>query len=133
MKQRGQFAYTVMGYGLIGAFVLLIGVIIAALTYWAVRLRLSPDSFRRWSGLIVFTLGMFGWLIKQLRRLWSHWAFWVTLIGLLFVHLAFFIVLLLKLAEWRSFWFLIITGVEAPIFSSILPWAARRLGKMQPL
>jgi hypothetical protein len=63
--RRNQSAiYTLAGYVLIAVFVLLIGAIFAGATNWAVNHDVSRDSYAKWLGFVVFTIGGFGVMIK---------------------------------------------------------------------
>jgi hypothetical protein len=54
----------------------------------------SGPSFEKWGGLAGNTIILFGWVIKQERRLWSNRVFWATLGALLAIHVgAFYAVL----------------------------------------
>jgi hypothetical protein len=46
--------------------------------------------------------------------------FWLTIVGLLAIHLVVFVVVLLSYPQWRMIWFAPIVGVEAVLFGTIL-------------
>ncbi len=62
------FPDSLVGYVVILAVVLLIGAIIAGGTYWSVIHDVSHDSYGKWVGFIIFTLGSIWWIIKDPAR-----------------------------------------------------------------
>jgi|GEM_PF-5006596 len=65
----------------------MIGAAIAAGGLWAVNHHVPDDSLIKWGGLTLNAVAIFGWVIKQSRRLWRNKVFWWTMAGLLAVHL----------------------------------------------
>jgi cell division protein FtsW (lipid II flippase) len=118
-----------MGYALIIAFVLLAGAIMIISASVLEAFHLSGDSLRRWRGLAFFTLITFGWIVKQLRRFWSRWIFWISLASLLIIHLVVMVIVLRRVAHWLDIWFLIITVAETPVIIAILEWMIHRVAK----
>jgi hypothetical protein len=92
-KIRDQpIAYTLLGYIVLGAIIILLFAIVAATVYWS-AFHVSDESlakWRKWAGLAADTALLFGYVIKQRRRLWRNKFFWRTIVGLLFVHTACF-------------------------------------------
>jgi|SRR5579871_2279748 len=120
--------YTLIGYILILAFVLLIGAILAMGTYWAVNHNVSRDSYEKCVGFVLFTLASFGWIIKESRRFWHNNVFWVALGSLFSLHTMGFAVVLWFVERLGMVSFLVICLVEVPIMMQVLGWARRRFG-----
>ena len=99
-----------------------IGLAIAALI--GVAAVYIPDSVEKkmsggWMGLVFFTPIVFGYAVRQYRRLWRLPSFWLTLSGLLVIHLLAFI-LVLRNYPVRPFWFAMISGVEIVLITIAL-------------
>ena len=129
MGRRNQLLYTLLGYVLIAAIVLVIAAGIAAGGLWAVNHRVSDDSLIKWGGLTMNTLALFGWVIRQSRRFWRKKVFWWTMAALLVVHVAGFWVILINVERWRMFWFLVICTLEVIPMSAALDWTIDRFGR----
>ena len=127
--RRDQLVYTLLGYVVIAAIMVLIGAVIAAGGLWAVNHHVSDDSFVKWGGLTINTFALFGWVIKQSRECWSKNWYWWTMTGLLTAHLASFWVILINVEHWRLFWFFVICTLEVIPISAILDWAMDRFGR----
>jgi len=111
------------------AFMLVIGAIIAGGTYWSVTHDVSRDSYGKWVGFIIFTLGSIWWIIKEFRSFWHNRVFWIALGSLFSVHVIGFSVLLWQVERLGMASFLVICIVEVPIMMQVLGWARRRFGK----
>ena len=121
--------YTLIGYVLIVGFVLLIGGIFAGITNWAVNHHVSHDSYAKWLGFIIFTLGGFGVILKASRRFWHNKTFWVILVGLFLLHTVGFSIVLWRVERWGLVSSLVIFLLEMPALMQLLVWARRRFGK----
>jgi hypothetical protein len=92
-KIRDQsVAYTLLGYIVLGVIIIVVFAIVAATVYWS-AFHVSDASLAnwgKWAGLAAGTALLFGYVMKQRRRLWRNNLFWRTLAGLLFVHIAGF-------------------------------------------
>ena len=123
------FIYTVVGYTLIVVFVLLIGAILAGVTNWAINHNVSRDSYAKWLGFIIFTLGGFGVIIKASGRLWQNSTFWLVLGCLFLLHTVGFSIVLWHVERWGLASSLAIFLFEVPVLTQLLGWARRRFGK----
>ncbi len=75
-----------------------------------------------WIGFLVFT-GLLFWItVRQSRRRWGHWSFWLAIACLLTMHCLAFVAILRIYPDWRVIWFWPITVVEAGIFGGMLAW-----------
>jgi hypothetical protein len=104
-----------LGYLAIGLVIaILIGIIAWYFPSWTSRM---------WSGgwvwLAMFTPLIFWYPARQHRYLWGRLSFWITLSGLVALHLLAF-TLLLRNYPVQPFWFAIIAIVEAGIIATIL-------------
>jgi hypothetical protein len=127
---RGQpFIYTLIGYALILAFVLLIGAILVGVGSWVVTHNVSHDSYAKWVGFIFFTVGGFGVIIKASRQFWHHSTFWIVLGGLFLLHTVGFSIVLWHVESWGLASSLVIFLLEVPVLMQLLGWARRRFGK----
>jgi hypothetical protein len=73
-----------------------------------------------WIALVVFAAGLFWVTVRQSRGYWCLLAFWLTMAGLLVIHLLAFIAILRNYPQWRGIWFMPIVIVEAGVFGAIL-------------
>jgi hypothetical protein len=106
---------------------LLIGFLVAIGLYWAAVLGVvSEDSLVKWVGISVFTVVLFGWVIKDSRRFWPRTAFWWIIVMLLAVHAAAFLIIFRYVEHWRMAWFLVICTLEVIPVTAILDWTMRR-------
>jgi ABC-type uncharacterized transport system permease subunit len=72
---------------------------------------------------------MFGWVMKQYRRLWRHKVFWCILAILLVIHLVCFYAILETFEEWRLFWWVIAWPIELTIILFAIDWTMGWFGK----
>jgi len=123
-------AYTLLGYIALAAIIILLFAIVAAAVYWS-AFHVADESVAKWGkwvGLAAETALLFGYVIKQRRRLWRNRIFWRIITGLLFVHIAGFWVLLQNVENWRMVWFLLIWPVEFALVTTTLDWVMDRFG-----
>ena len=73
----------------------------------------------QWVGLAAFAAVLVFAIIKTDRTYWTRPAFWLILVGVLIVHLAFFIPVLRSYPDFRLVWWVPIVIVEAGIFGVI--------------
>jgi hypothetical protein len=105
---------------------LYIGLALASLTAFALVFALLVYTGHtgrlpwNWIALAIFTCGLFWVTIRQSRAYWRHWAFWMTMAGLLIAHLLAFTAILGAYPQWREIWFWPVMVVEAGLFGAIL-------------
>lgn len=106
---------------------LAIGLVVAGLvgiTTWYFPSSASRLMDGGWVWLIIFTPIIFWYAARQYRPLWHRPLFWLTLSGLLVLHLLAFI-LIFRSYSPRPFWLMVIAGIEAGVLvivlDSILP------------
>jgi len=104
------------------ALYLAIGLVIAALIGLAAIY--TPESVVRklsggWVWLILFTPLIFGYVARQYRHLWRRPSFWLTLSGLLALHLLAFTLLFQKF-HVRPFWLMLVAAAEIGLISTAL-------------
>lgn|GEM_PF-3465685 len=73
-----------------------------------------------WIGLIGYTSLLFWVAISKSREHWHRPMFWLTMMGLLAVHLLAFLAVLRSYPQWRMVWFMPIVVIEAGLFWTIL-------------
>jgi hypothetical protein len=111
---------------------LYIGLAFAALTvfvlFFALTIRLGvTDEINGWFkggwiGFVGYT-GLLFWItVRQSRRRWLHWSFWLATACLLTIHCLAFIAILRIYPDWRVIWFWPMTVAEAGIFGGTLAW-----------
>ena len=111
---------------------LYIGLALAALTvfslFFALTVRLGildkvNGWFRDgWVGFVAYTALLFWITVRESRRRWSHWSFWLAIACLLAIHCFAFTAVLRAYPDWRVVWFWPITVAEAGIFGGVLWW-----------
>jgi hypothetical protein len=111
---------------------LYIGLALASLTvfvfFFTLTIRLGVTGkisglFRGgWVGFLAFTALLFWTSVRQSRRRWQHWGFWLVIVGLLTIHCLAFLAILRTYPDWRVIWFWPITVVEAGVFGGMLAW-----------
>ena len=116
-KKRTDLIYTVLGYIVILAILVVVALIMGGGAYLLLinGIRPSVDSLHKWIGLTVSTLVTFVFAIKELRRHWHNKLFWTALTGLLIVHLACFLALFNFIQHWTVVWFFLICTFEIPL------------------
>jgi hypothetical protein len=87
------------------AEVLIAVALVAAVILYAEvgRFRWMPSV--RWWGLAVITGLLFGMVANQYRPYWRRRSFWLTLGGLIAVHLCAWTLVLLRASQWGLLWF----------------------------
>jgi hypothetical protein len=126
--------YTLLGFVLILITLIVAALLIGSGAYWMLKHNIVPSgpSFEKWAGLAFNTIILFGWVIKEGRRLWSNRVFWATLGALLAIHLGAFYVILSRIEQLRLFWFFVICTAEWIPISATLEWTMDRFGKHHP-
>ena len=110
---------TVMSAGLRFAVLLLAGFLVAvAVVMYDANASWLPSG--RWLALAVWTLTMFSFVIRDFRRSWSSLTLWASLLGLLAIHVAAYVVVLRAIEEWRAIWFFPASVVEYAAITFIL-------------
>ena len=110
------------------AFVLeglkLFGIAVACLAIFALIFFISVKAgiviAWRWIALSYWT-GFLIWLICKVHK--SHLKqvkFWVTLFGLLLIHVIAFVAVLQRYPDWRLIWYVPIVVIEAPLMGIVL-------------
>jgi cytochrome bd-type quinol oxidase subunit 2 len=111
---------------------LYVGLAFASLTVFAlffaltIRLGITKDVQHwfdaGWVGLLVYT-GLLFWItVRESRRRWRHWSFWLAIACLLTIHSLAFVAILRIYPDWRVIWFWPVTVVEAGVFGGMLAW-----------
>ena len=86
----------------------------------ATSIRTGTSFTGGWIGLIGYTSLLFWVAIGKSREHWHRPMFWLTILGLLGIHLLAFVAVLRSYPQWRMIWFLPIVGVEAGLFWIVL-------------
>ena len=100
-----------------------VGLIFAgAILFWGANHsdRTGAQVVGKWGGLAANTLIVFGYLIRHNRLRFKQTSFWVTLVVLIFVHLAILIRVLENFQDWRVAWWIVITPIEYAIIATTL-------------
>jgi O-antigen/teichoic acid export membrane protein len=74
----------------------------------------------RWWSLAGTTAIVFWVAVKQYRRYWRRFSFWLNVSGLLAIHVLIYTLVLLRVPEWRLLWFVPPSVVEAGLLVLIL-------------
>ena len=85
----------------------------------AFSLRTGTELSGGWFGLVGYTGVLFWVMAVRWREYWNRPRFWITVAGLLVIHLLGFGVILERYPGWRMIWFAPIIIVEAGIISTI--------------
>jgi hypothetical protein len=103
-------------------FLLYVGVAFVVLAVFFAFIVLSKGAKVpwQWVALTMWTALLFWITIRQSRAYWRHVGFWLTIAGLLVVHLLFFIAILRVYPQWREIWYWPIVVVEGGFFGAIL-------------
>ncbi len=106
---------------------LYVGLAVASLTAFALIFALlvytghtSYLEHGGWIGLLVYTSGLFWVTIRQSRDYWHRLGFWVTVAGLLVLHVLAFVAILHAYPQWRMIWFMPVIVVEGGLFGALL-------------
>jgi hypothetical protein len=82
----------------------------------------------RWWALSIYSVFLFGYVIRDLRRVWGALLLWVAIAILFGLHLVGYVWLLGVVKEWRNIWFLPLVLAEYAVFAYVLDWAVARRG-----
>jgi hypothetical protein len=91
----------------------------------AFRVRTGIAISFRWIALAGYTALLFWVAIRSSREYWHRVVFWLTLAGLLAVHVLAFIAILTSYPEWRLIWFVPVVVFEAVVFQMIVNTVVR--------
>jgi hypothetical protein len=101
-----------------------VGIAIASLAafalFFALSIRTGVVISGRWIGLTVWTVVVFGVVVRSRRKYWTRGTFWLATASILTVHLLAFTVVLSTYPLWRPVWFIPIAIVEAGLFGAVL-------------
>ena len=75
-----------------------------------------------WIGFMLYTILLFWITVRQSRRRWNHWSFWLVIACLLTIHSLAFVAILRIYPQWRVIWFWPIIVAEGGIFGGTLAW-----------
>ena len=103
-------------------FALYVGIALAVLVVFAAAIVLSKGAKvpSQWLALAVYTCGLFWVTIRQSRAYWDRLSFWLSMSGLLIIHLLAFIAILRAYPQWRAIWFMPVVIVEGGLYGAIL-------------
>jgi hypothetical protein len=105
-------------------FFLYIGIALSVLVVFAVVIVFGKGAGGHvpsaWIALVVYTSTLFWIIIRQSKQYWHHASFWLTIAGLLFVHVLAFVAILRAYTHFRGIWFMPIVIVEGGLFGAIL-------------
>ena len=76
----------------------------------------------RWVAFVPYTALIFGTLIIEFRTNWPRPLFWVSLAGLLAIHIGVYAVVLTQVREWRLAWYFPATMAEGSLMVALLVW-----------
>jgi hypothetical protein len=74
----------------------------------------------RWSSLAGTTIIIFWVAVRQYRKYWRRFSFWLNVTGLLIIHLFVYTLVMLKVPEWRLLWFVPPSVVETGVLVLVL-------------
>lgn len=119
---------------IVGRFLLYVGIALVVLAVFFAFIVLSRGAKLpwQWVALAVWTAGLFWITIRQSRTYWNRVGFWLTIAGLLVVHLLFFIAILRVYPKWREIWYWPIVVVEGGFFGAILYLLFGRITNRRP-
>ncbi|HZW91563.1 MAG TPA: hypothetical protein VFF64_01180 [Candidatus Eremiobacteraceae bacterium] len=100
----------------IGIALLVLVVVATFIVLTKGRVRISGG----WAGLVTYTALLLWVIISKSRKRWHQLTFWLTVVGLLTIHLLAFVAILRSYPQWRMIWFVPVVIVEAGLFSVIL-------------
>lgn len=101
-------------FGLAFAFLAVCGLLV----FLSVRTGITVPA--RWFALALYTAVLLWALIGTSKEYWYRPSFWLTIAGLLALHLLGFGVVLRRYPQWRPIWYIPVVIVEAALFGSIL-------------
>lgn len=85
----------------------------------------NPTLPLKWVGFAAFSALAFGYPIRTFRHSWQNTRFRLTLAGLVVVHLAVVIPLLLTVRSVPLIWYLVGAIVESGLISGCFAWVLR--------
>lgn len=85
----------------------------------------NPELPLKWLGFAAFSALAFGYPIRMFRHSWRNTRFRLTLVGLVVVHLAVVIPLLLRVPSVPLAWYLVGAIVESGLISGCFAWVLR--------
>jgi len=86
------------------------------------------DLIARWGGLIVNTVILYGYVVKEGRPFWHAWGFWLAIILVLSLHVLVFSVIFQRVEHWSVIWFLFMYPVEIPVLAIVCDWVVHLTG-----
>jgi cell division protein FtsW (lipid II flippase) len=89
----------------------------------------NDDSIVKWGGLSLNTAILYGYVVKDGRRFWRNWGFWVATVSVLILHLLLFIAILQRVDHWGALWFIPVYPIELAILSMACDWGVQLSGK----
>jgi len=97
-----------------------LGCLVAFTVIFLVSMKTGIVIPWRWTALCYWT-GFLIWCVcVQFKHHLRQPRFWVTLVGLLVIHMIGFVAVLQRFTEWHSTWFLAVVLVEIPCFAVAL-------------
>jgi hypothetical protein len=88
----------------------------------------GSESISRWGGLVLNTVILYGYVLKESRPFWHAWGFWLSFVSMLSLHSLAFIFILQHVEHWSVLWFLFIYPVEIPALAIISDWVVHLTG-----
>lgn len=110
----------------LGRFCSLFGILLGCFLFVYIVFELDGYGRQKWLPsrstiqLLIFSLVTFYAVVAQFRRRWARPTFWITLSGLLFVHLVGYSLFLKAQPQWPLLAFALVAVVEIQILCSIL-------------
>jgi len=68
------------------------------------HIGINGDILFRWIGFAAFSLLVFGYFVSGSRPQHEMWTFWALTAAALCIHLVIFVVLILRVSEWKLLW-----------------------------
>ena len=124
-----------LGFGkIVQRSLLYIGIALVVLAVFFAFIVLSKGAKVPWLwvALALWTSCLFWVTIRQSRAYWGYVGFWLTIAGLLAVHLLFFIAILRVYPQWREIWYWPVVVVEGGLFGAILYLLFGRITSRRP-
>lgn len=81
------------------------------------------DNIARWGGLIVNSLILYGYFVKQSRPYWRAWGLWLAISSVLTIHILVFAAIFERVEHWKVGWFLLMYPIELPVLAIVSDWA----------
>jgi len=100
-----------------------VGLALAFLAFVALLVTFSLVRGRTlnggWVGFFGFTVLLFWLFIRQGRKYWNRWGFWLFAVASVTIHSVAFVAILRKDPAFRMIWFVPIVIVEAALFGAL--------------